>query len=107
MEMHTHFIRSNLKVLLIGVATIASAFVVGIQTAGDVAPIGLIEAGGVEIPGDIDGSGFVDLQDAIVVLEIVQGYRDVSPEELRRDPNSDGLLTIDDALRILHGLELR
>lgn len=84
-----------------GAATIMSAFFVGIQTAGDVQPIALIEAGSTELRGDVDRSGSIDLRDAIVILEIVQGYRDPTPEELKGDPSGDGLLTVDDALRIL------
>ena len=97
----------NLKVLLIGAATIATSFAVGIQTAGDIHPISLIEAGSSTLAGDVDGNGQIDLQDAIAVLEVVQGYREPTAEELRGDPNSDGVLTVDDALRILHEVTLR
>jgi hypothetical protein len=107
--MPTPILRSspNLKVLLVGCALIVSAFAVGVQTAGDIQPIALIEAGSNELPGDLDGSGIVDLQDAILILEIAQGYRELQPEHLRRDPSGDGVLTVDDALRILHSLTLR
>lgn len=88
------------KVLMLGAATVASAFFVGIQTAGDVQPVSLIEAGG-GVSGDIDNNGILDRRDAIAILEIVQGYRAISPEALRRDPNHDGILTVDDAIRIL------
>ncbi len=90
----------NFKILMLGSATVASAFFVGIQTAGDVQPISLIEAGGA-ITGDIDNSGMVDENDAIAILEMVQGYRDITPDALHRDPNHDGIFTIDDAIRIL------
>jgi hypothetical protein len=89
----------HFKILMLGAATVASAFFVGIQTAGDVQPISLIEAGG-GIAGDIDNSGMVDEHDAIAILEIVQGYRDSTPDALRRDPNHDGIFTVDDAIRI-------
>jgi len=79
---------------------VLSAFFVGIQTAGDVRPISLIEAG-VVVSSDMDGDGIVDARDALVILEVVSGYRDVTPEMLRSDPNRDGILTIDDAIRIL------
>ena len=90
-----------------GTATVVSAFLIGIETAGDVHPIALMEAGNGEIHGDINGNGTLDLGDAIAILEIVQGYRDPTPQELRADPNGDGLLTVDDALRILATLEIR
>ena len=54
----------------------------------------------------MDGDGSVGLQDAIVILEIVQGYAKATPDQLRADPNRDGQLTIDDALRILATLSL-
>jgi len=88
------------KILLLGSAMVLSAFFVGIQTAGDVRPISLIEAG-VVVSSDMDGDGIVDARDALVILEVVSGYRDVTPEMLRSDPNRDGILTIDDAIRIL------
>ncbi len=88
------------KVLMLGAATVASAFFVGIQTAGDVQPISLIEAGG-EVAGDINSNGMLDANDVVRILEMVQGYRDITPDALRRDPNHDGILTIDDAIRIL------
>lgn len=92
---------------MMGAATIASAFFIGIETAGDIHPVSLIEAGSGDIRGDINGNGTLDLGDAIAILEIVQGYRDPAPEELRGDPSGDGLLTVDDALRILATLDLR
>lgn len=95
------------SVLMMGAATVLSAFYIGIETAGDVHPIALIEAGSAEIKGDLNGNGSLDLGDAIAILEIVQGYRDPMPEELRADPSSDGLLTVDDALRILATLDAR
>lgn len=57
--------------------------------------------------GDIDGNGTVDIADAISILEIVQGYAPSTPEQLRADPNSDGVLTVDDAIRILSILSLQ
>ncbi|OGJ57682.1 hypothetical protein A2881_04235 [Candidatus Peribacteria bacterium RIFCSPHIGHO2_01_FULL_55_13] len=95
------------SVLMMGAATIVTAFIIGIETAGDVRPITLIEAESGEIKGDVNGSGSIDLGDAIAILEIVQGYRDPTPEELKADPSGDGLLTVDDALRILATLDAR
>lgn len=92
---------------MMGAATVLSAFIIGIETAGDVHPIALIEAGSADLKGDLNGSGTLDIDDAIAILEIVQGYRIATPEELRADPSSDGLLTVDDALRILATLYAR
>ncbi|MDD5751744.1 MAG: dockerin type I repeat-containing protein [Candidatus Peribacteraceae bacterium] len=93
--------RQLLRALLFGGLCLAASFAVGIQTAGEVQPIALIEAGSPVSTGDMDGNGIVTGQDAIVILEIVRGYRTATPEQLLSDPNGDGALTSDDALRIL------
>ena len=97
----------NLRAIALGTVCIVSSFAIGIQSVGEVQPVTLIEAGSIEQPGDIDGDGDVDLQDAIRILEIAQGYEPVTPAELKADPNRDGALTVDDALRILTVLSLR
>ena len=92
---------SRYSVLAMGAATVLGAFIVGMQTSDQIQPIALIEAGSGEIRGDIDSNGQITVEDAIVILEIVQGYREPQSSELLADPNRDGLLTVDDALRIL------
>lgn len=96
--------RQYLRMLLFGGVIVAASFVIGIQSAGDVQPIALIEAGSSSRVGDLTGDGVIDVQDAITVLEVAQGYRAPAPEELLSDPNEDGRLTVDDALRILRTL---
>lgn len=100
-------VRRNLQALLIGASCIASSFAIGIQTAGEVHPISLIEAGSSTQRGDIDGSGEIDEQDVIMLLEIAQGYAEATPQQLLADPNGDGQLTVDDALRLLNTLSIR
>lgn len=99
--------RRNLRLLAIGAASIASSFAIGINTAGDVQPVSLIEAGGPSSAGDVDGSGTVDLRDVILILEVSQGYVTATTDQLEADPNSDGALTVDDAIRILSTLSLQ
>ncbi|PIR49182.1 hypothetical protein COU80_00330 [Candidatus Peregrinibacteria bacterium CG10_big_fil_rev_8_21_14_0_10_55_24] len=99
--------RRNLRALALGAVCIVSSFAIGIQSVGEVQPVTLIEAGSIEQPGDIDGDGDIDLQDVIHILEIAQGYEPVTPANLMADPNRDGALTVDDALRILTVLSLR
>lgn len=99
--------RRNLRLLAIGAACIVSSFVIGIKTAGDVQPVSLIEAGGPAVAGDVDGSGSVDLRDVILILEVSQGYVDATSDQLEADPNGDGALTVDDALRLLSTLSLQ
>lgn len=99
--------RRNLKLLAVGAACIVSSFALGIRTAGDVAPVSLIEAGGVTLAGDMDGSGVVDLRDVTIILEVAQGYSDATVDQLAADPNGDGVLTVDDAIRLLSTISLQ
>ncbi|MDD5623749.1 MAG: hypothetical protein PHI23_03500 [Candidatus Peribacteraceae bacterium] len=104
--MHTPILQrilsgQSLKMLGLGAMCVVASFAVGIRTAGEVQPITLIEAGSTAQQGDMDGSGSIDLQDVISILEIAQGYHTPSPRELLADPNGDGQLTVDDALRLL------
>ena len=103
--MFTHllslFSTRNGRVFTLGAACVVSSFAVGIQTAGDVQPVTLIEAGSVVQSGDVTGDGLVDVQDVVSILEVAQGYEEASPSQLKADPNGDGQLTIDDAIRLL------
>lgn len=103
---YPHFVRRNVKMLSIGTACIVSSFFIGTQTAGDVRPVSLIEAGGTELAGDVDGNGVVDLRDVTLILEVAQGYAEPTTDQLLADPNRDGVLSVDDALRILSMLSL-
>lgn len=104
---YPHYIRRNIQLLSLSTLCLVSSFVIGLQTAGNVQPVHLIEAGGTMQAGDIDGNGTVDIADAILILEIAQGYAPASPEQLLADPNSDGALTVDDAIRVLSILSLQ
>lgn len=99
----------SLPVTVLGLGTLAviSSFALGLKTAGDIQTVAPMQASGTEVTGDMDASGFVDIRDAITILEIVRGYRSATPEELLADPNGDGMLTIDDAISILHDLSIR
>ena len=101
------FSRRNSRVLMLGTACVVSSFAIGIQSVGEVQPVTLIEAGAVQELGDVDGSGGVEIQDVITILEIAQGYSEATPAQLRADPNADGQLTVADAMRILETLSLR
>lgn len=100
----TYRSRQFLRALLFSGICVAASFLIGIQSAGEVQPIALIEAGSVSRVGDLTGDGSTDVQDVIAILEVVQGYAQATPDQLRADPNGDGVLTIDDALRILRNL---
>ncbi|MDD5026273.1 MAG: hypothetical protein PHH13_02735 [Candidatus Peribacteraceae bacterium] len=101
------FSHKNTRIFVLGLASIVSCFAVGIRSAGEVQPITLIEAGSADLTGDINDDGAVDLQDIRIILEIAQGYREATPEELRADPDQNGAFTVDDALRLLAALPTR
>ncbi|MAE68270.1 MAG: dockerin type I repeat-containing protein [Candidatus Peribacteraceae bacterium] len=104
---YPHSFRRNLKLLATGTACIVGSFLIGIQTAGDVQPVSLIQAGGIPFAGDVDGSGTVDVSDVLIILEVAQGYESATTDQLKADPNEDGQLTVDDAMRILSKLSLQ
>lgn len=104
--MHTKFRTfqaKHLQIVLLGILCMSGSFAIGIRTAGDVQTIEQSMAGSVAA-GDINGDSAVDLHDVISILEITQGYQVASPQELLADPNGDGNLTVDDALRLLRDL---
>lgn len=103
---YPHSVRRNLKLLAVGAACLTSSFFIGLQTAGNVQPVSLIEAGGPQLSGDMDGNGIIDAADVTIILEVTQGYAVATPDQLRADPNGDGVLSVDDALRILSTLSL-
>jgi hypothetical protein len=101
-----HFSRPRqfLRILLLGGVCVAASFIIGIQSAGEVHPVSLIEAGAPSRTGDVNGDGVVDTRDAVFILEVVQGYRVAAPEQLLADPDGDGTLTVNDAIRVLNTL---
>ena len=97
--------RKQIPLLELSAVCIATSFSVGMRTAGNVQPFALIEAGSTDIAGDIDGNGILSIDDAVIILEVVQGYRPATPASLKADPNEDGVLTVDDALHILANVQ--
>jgi len=112
-NLHTLFTKRSLQLMGFGATCIVSSFLVGVQTVGEVHTVDLSEAHQANLlgepveSGDVDGNGFVDVNDATVILEIVQGYRSVTPEILQADPNQDRQITVDDALRVLRSIALQ
>lgn len=103
----THRRFGQLPLYVLGMLAVLSSFSVGMKTAGDVETISPMEASGTRLSGDVNGDGTVDVRDVIVILDIARGYRLQTADELVADPNHDGKLTIDDAIRILNGLSIR
>lgn len=98
--------RITLKSAATLLGCMTAAFAIGIQTAGDVRPVvDSTIADGAYLEGDLNGNGQLDIGDARAALEIAQGYRPATPEELAADPNGDFVITGEDVLFILEILE--
>lgn len=97
----------SLPFLALGAVAVISSFTVGLRTSADVQTIAPMQASDIRMTGDVTGDGILDTYDAIAILEVARGYRDPTADELLGDPNADGQLTIDDAIRILHDLSIR
>lgn len=97
----------GVRVAALGSLCIIASFAFGIHTAGDIAPIASLQADGPAREGDINDDGTVSLQDVIEILEIVRGQLPVTAHHLRVDPNTDGKMTIDDAIHLLQTLAAR
>lgn len=101
---------STLSAVTLGLSCVVASFLIGVQTAGEVQTFEAIEAEDavpIAITGDVNGDGDLSIEDALLVLEVVQGYRTPTREQLLRDPNGDGQLTVDDAQHILRTISLR
>ncbi len=94
-------------VLPLTLLAVVASFAIGLQTAGDVRTIQLSSATDNIHAGDMNADGSVDINDVTIILEVSQGYRTASVAELEADPNGNGELTVDDALRVLRTLSSR
>jgi hypothetical protein len=104
MNKHSYqfFGKKSLRTISIIAGSMALAFAIGIETAGEVRPVvSSTNAIDTTIAGDMNGDGTVTLSDAEIALEIARGYREPTPLELSADPNKDYHITIDDALTII------
>lgn len=99
------FSRRMLQLMGLGTMCTISAFVLGMQSAGEVQTIASLNASGTIQRGDVNLDGVVDKSDVEEILEIARGHKEPSPHQLRADPNGDGEITIDDALELLKELE--
>lgn len=112
---HFPFPRELWKTASLGVLCILGSFFIGAETAGEVNPFASSKAESFEDQGllnvgeagDVNLDGVVSPEDAIAILEIALGYHEALPEQRKADPNGDGHLTVEDALRVLRTVTLR
>lgn len=97
-----HSVQPHIYVL--AALSVVSSFALGIHTAGDVQTIAPLQAEGTTIAGDMNADGILTNADVIAILDIAQGYETATSEQLLADPNGDGQLTVDDAIRVLHDI---
>lgn len=95
-----HSFRRVLILVPLGIVAVVTSFNLGTRTADIVRTIGTSSATE-GLRGDVTHDGVIDSRDAVLILEVAQGYRTATPAELQADPNSNGILTVDDALRVL------
>lgn len=116
--MHTHisqFLSAHTaKLVGFAAACVMGSFLVGIRSAGEVRPFDALKASTFEqvdtvpsetLRGDINGDGLLSVDDAILLLEMVQKERPGSEQALLADPDADGQLTARDALEILRSVQ--
>ena len=101
------FTAVNLKHTGLVLGSMAVAFMLGIQTAGDVHPLIEPTRAGTRQSGDLDGNDMVNASDARLALDIAKGYREATPDELLADPNQDFHITLEDVAEILQMIESR
>lgn len=89
------------------VGSMALAFAIGIQTAGDVNLMAEPTRAGIRLSGDMDGNDVVNAADANLALEIARGYRIATAQELEADTNQDFRITVEDVAAILETMERR
>ena len=103
---NTHVRRTLLTLAPLALVVAVASFGAGIQTAGNLRTIEWSSATN-GVRGDMNADGAVDEKDVIAILEIAQGYRTATPQELDADPNGNGVIAVDDAIRVLRTLSIR
>lgn len=101
--MNTHTHRRLLAIVPLGLLAVVASFSLGMETAGTLRTIEWSSATD-GLLGDMNGDNTVDERDVIVMLELSQGYRSATPDELAADPNGNGVIGVDDALRVLRSM---
>jgi hypothetical protein len=105
-DTHTKTARTIATLVPLGMLAVIASFSLGVGTSGTMKAIRASSATEV-MRGDVTLDNVVDIDDAIRILEVAQGYRVATPEELEADPNANGSLAVDDAIRVLRSLSPR
>ena len=90
--------------MTLGLAAVVGSFSAGVYSTANVHPVHLIEAGSYA-RGDMNENAILDSEDVRILLEVAMGYTETTAKHLLLDPNDDGVITVDDALRVLSQLE--
>lgn len=103
-----------LQYLALGTLSVAGAFTLGLETAGEVHPFATSEAAvdhatvvPLRVPqkGDMDDDDRLTTADAVLLLELSEGWQTATPREIRQgDLDGDFRLTSRDVLRLLRTL---
>lgn len=103
---YSFFGKKSGKTIAIVASSMTVAFILGIETAGDVKPVVTeTRAGNAVLRGDMNGDGTLDLSDVRIALELAEGKRSPTPDELAADPNQDFVITKDDVTAIADAIE--
>lgn len=98
----THITARTIGTALVGTLSVITAFAIGLRTAGEVETIAPIEANELLImSGDLNGDNMVNEEDVSLAIEFSEGYDTPTVQQLKADPNRDGVITAADALTIL------
>lgn len=111
----THILqKKNVQSLSLGLLCMVGAFTLGLETAGEVHPFdkseaavvsGEVQEQRVSPRGDVDGSGEVTIEDAILIINLIENIETSTPAMVKRgDTDDDYRLTYKDAVRVLHTL---
>lgn len=96
-------LRKHLPLVMTAMLGVVASFGAGMRLSADVQTVPATSAQDTVL-GDMDQSGDVNQVDVEILLQIAQGNREATAEQLRADPNQDGKLTVEDAMRLLKEL---
>lgn len=103
---YSFFGRKSGKTIAIVAGSMTVAFILGIQTAGDIHPVvHETRAGSDVLHGDMNGNGRLEEDDVRIALDLANGVRSPTPDELAADPNQDFVITSDDVTMILDAMQ--